>query len=62
MNINLPKSYNVVVSGMGSAIYFISGNKKSSTKNLEFLGFAWPFRLIIKPKRLFLGIMSPLLY
>tara|TARA_B100000242_G_scaffold288896_1_gene257790 strand:- start:192 stop:455 length:264 start_codon:yes stop_codon:yes gene_type:complete len=55
MNKNLPKSCKVVAIGIGAAIYFISGNKRLATKNLDYLSFVWPFRLISEPKRLFLG-------
>tara|TARA_B100000674_G_C37739676_1_gene868267 strand:+ start:238 stop:483 length:246 start_codon:yes stop_codon:yes gene_type:complete len=62
MNKNLPKSCKVVAIGIGAAIYFISGNKRLATKNLDYLSFVWPFRLISEPKRLFWGILSTILY
>ena len=59
---NLPKSSKVVVIGIGAAIHFMSGNKWLATKNLDYLGFKCPFRYISESKRLFWGILSPILY
>ena len=62
ININLPESFKVFAIGIGAAIYFISGNKRLATKNLDYLSFVWPFSLISEPKRLFWGILSTILY
>ena len=47
------KNLRCVMIGIGAAIDFISGNKKLPPKIFEKLGFAWLFRLISEPRRLF---------
>ena len=47
------KKINCVSIGIGAAIDFISGNKRLPPKYMEKFGFAWLFRLISEPKRLF---------
>ena len=47
------KKIKCVSIGIGAAIDFISGNKRMAPRFMELFGFAWLFRLITEPRRLF---------